>query len=63
MEGGGCPCNASCAATSEDMNNPLKGSHACDGALVEKLNIFSCLSNFTLFNGNLKISYNSNLFF
>ena len=49
--------------TSEDMNDPLKGSHARDGALLEKLNIFSCLSNLTLFNSNLKISYNSNLFF
>ena len=48
--------------TTQDMNNLLKGLHARDGALVEKLNMFCFLANLIQFNGNLMISYNSNFF-
>ena len=47
---------------SQDMKDPLKGSHVREGLLVGKLNIFHFLSNLTQFNGNLKIRCNSEFF-
>jgi len=56
------PCNASCAPTTQDINNLFKVSHARDGALLDKLNIFRFLSDLNQFKGNLKIRCNSDYF-